>query len=135
MTNEQRRLRVLLSKWSLDAHDRGVRTVARCLRDLGAEVIFTRFEVPAELVRAAQDEDVDVVGVSCSMGEHRQFAPELIRLMREKEMARVPLIIGGSIPSEDKKELLSLGVSAVFGAGSSISDICDYMRSLPVAGA
>lgn len=130
MGTKAQRLRVLLCKWAMDAHDRGVRTVARSLMDAGVEVIFTRFELPAEVVRTAQDEDVDVIGVSCSMGEHCYFAPEILRLMREKGMGQVPLVFGGVIPLEDKEELLRLGVRAVFGPGSSVKAVCEYVSGL-----
>ncbi len=127
---DEKKIRILLSKWIMDAHDRGVRTVAKTLADAGLEVVFTRFETPIEAVKAAQDEDVDIVGISCSMGGHKYFASEIMKLMEERNMGNIPVIFGGIIPPKDKKELLELGVESVFGPGTSLAEISAYVETL-----
>jgi methylmalonyl-CoA mutase C-terminal domain/subunit len=129
-TMDKLKKRILLCKWALDAHDRGVKTIAKVLVGAGYEVIFTRFEAPLEAVKTAEDEDVDVIGVSCSMGEHRYFAPEILRLLEDRKMADIPLIFGGVIPPKDAKDLFRLGVSAVFGPGTSLEEVSRYITGL-----
>ena len=123
-------MRILLCKWALDAHDRGVRTVAKALADSGLEVIFIRFEMPVEAVSAAVDEDVDLIGVSCSMGEHKYFAAEMLKFMKERNIGDIPLIFGGVIPPKDSRELLKLGVRAAFGPGTSLAEISRYITAI-----
>ena len=130
METDKKTVKILLCKWAMDAHDRGVKTIARTLRDAGLEVVFTRFELPAEAVRAAEEEDVDIIGVSSSMGEHKYFASEILRLLDERNMGEVSLIFGGVVPPNDAKELLKQGVKAVFGPGASIQEILKYINGL-----
>ena len=123
--------RILLTKSALDAHDRGVRTIARALRDAGLEVVFTRFELPEEIIKPAQEEDVDLVGISSSMGEHRYIVPRVTELLKERGLDHIGVIVGGIIPEEDIPELLAQGVGRVFGPGTSTQEVVDYLRALP----
>ncbi|MEW6614520.1 MAG: cobalamin-dependent protein [Thermodesulfobacteriota bacterium] len=125
-------MKILLGKWAMDAHDRGVKTIAHTLRDAGFEVVFTRFEFPSEAVRAAEEEDVDIIGISCSMGEHSYFASEILRLMGDRKMKGIPLIFGGVISPNDSRELLCLGVKAVFGPGTSLQEVSKHIHDMKV---
>src|SRR5438045_3984838 len=109
-----RKLRVLLAKVGLDGHDRGVQVVARALRDAGMEVIYTGlWQSPAEVARAAADEDVNAIGVSLLSGAHGTLVPQLLEAMRAEGLADVPLILGGIIPAGDILGLLESGVARV----------------------
>ena len=122
-----KRKRVLLTKSRLDAHDRGVRYVARELARAGLEVIFTRYALAEEIVSMAVQEDVDVIGVSSSTGGHLHVA-ETIRLGLEKDgIDDVKVFFGGIIPDLDVPQMIEEGVSAVFGPGSSIVEILELM--------
>jgi methylmalonyl-CoA mutase C-terminal domain/subunit len=119
----QKKIRVLLTKSRMDAHDRGIRYVAKELSNAGMEVIFTRYGLPEEIVRTAIQESSDVIGVSCSTGGHL-YAAEVIQNGFEKEGVHgIKLIFGGVIPESDLPEMKSRGVAAIFGPGSSIKEI------------
>lgn len=124
-----KKIRILLTKSAMDAHDRGVRTVARALRDAGMEVIFTRFELPEDIVKPAQEEDVDAIGISSSNSAHNYFASEVMELLRQRSMGHIPVILGGIIPEEDIPGLKRLGIKGIFGPGTSISQIADFIYS------
>ena len=111
-------VRVLLAKPSLDCHDRGVRYVARKMRDAGLEVIFTNFLLPSEIVDTAIEEDVQVVGISSSSGGHMPVFEDLIAGLKANGLDDVLLIAGGVIPKEDQDSLKKWGVRAVFGPGA-----------------
>ncbi len=113
------RIRVLLAKPTHDVHDRGVRLVARKMRDAGFDVIFSNFLLPNEIIGAALQEDVDVVGVSCSAGGHMPVFEDLVAAFAENGMEDVLLIGGGVIPDDDVAELAKMGVKSVFGPGAS----------------
>lgn len=107
--------RILLAKIGLDGHDRGVKVVARALRDAGMEVIYTGlWQTPDAVVRAACDEDVDVVGVSMLSAAHMTLVPPLLEGLRSEGRYPIPLIVGGIVPDDDTKALLDMGVAAVF---------------------
>ena len=107
-------IRVLIAKVGLDGHDRGVKIVARCLRDAGMEVIYTGLHrTPEEVVTAAIQEDVDVLGISLLSGAHMTIFPKLIELLRESRADDIILVGGGVIPDEDAAELTRMGVAAV----------------------
>lgn len=109
-------IRVLLAKVGLDGHDRGVKVVARALRDGGMEVVYTGLHRrPAEVIEAALQEDVDVVGVSILSGAHLTLLPKIAALMSERGMVDVALVVGGVIPDEDLPALRELGVSEIVG--------------------
>jgi methylmalonyl-CoA mutase C-terminal domain/subunit len=123
-------IRVLVAKVGLDGHDRGARVIASALRDAGMEVIYTGLRKTPELVvRAALQEDVDVVGVSILSGAHLTLLPKLRRLMDDEGLSDVPLVAGGVIPDSDIEELKHRGVAAVFTPGTRLDDIVSYIRA------
>jgi len=124
-----RRIRVLVAKLGLDAHDRGAKVVARAYRDAGFEVIYTGlYQRPEAVAAAAIQEDVDVVAVSSLAGAHGVLIPELIRLLREQGVDDVLILAGGIIPDDEVPALLEAGVSRVFGPGSDLEEIIEYTR-------
>jgi len=125
-----RRIRVLLAKSGLDGHDRGVKVLMMGLRDEGMEVIYTGLrQTPEQIVATALEEDVDVLGLSSLSGGHNIFFPKMIDMLREKGMDNVLIIGGGIIPEEDVQFLKKKGVSTIFGPGTSIKKIADYIRN------
>ena len=130
MVNKSRPIRVLVAKPGLDGHDRGAKVIARALRDSGMEVIYTGIrQTPQMIVQAAAQEDVDVVGISILSGAHLEILPEIVRLLREEAMDDVLVVVGGIIPEADRQTLLDLGVSRVFGPGTSTGSIVDFIVS------
>ncbi len=124
-----RRIRVLIAKPGLDGHDRGAKIITRALRDAGMEVIYTGLrQTPAMIVNAALQEDVDVVGLSVLSGAHMDLFREVLRLMREQGLDNVVLFGGGIIPPEDATALQAEGVARIFGPGSSLAEIVDFVR-------
>ncbi len=121
-------IRVLLAKPTLDAHDRGVRLVAKKMRDAGLEVVFTNFLLPAEVVQAAVDEDVHVVGISTSSGGHLPVFRDVIDGLAAQDRGDALVIGGGVIPPRDEATLLSWGVEAVFGPGTSADDTIELIK-------
>ena len=122
-------IKVLIAKPGLDGHDRGARVLTLGLRDEGMEVIYTGMrQSPEQIVQAALQENVDVVGLSCLSGAHTYAFPQVVRLLKEKEMGSVLVIGGGIIPTEDIPPLQDSGIKAIFGPGSSIKKIADYIR-------
>ncbi len=122
-------IRVLLAKPGLDGHDRGVKVIARALRDAGMEVIYTGLrQTPEQIVNAALQEDVNIVGLSILSGAHMTIFPRVMELMREKGMNDVLLFGGGIIPEDDIPKLKQAGVSAVFLPGASTEDIIKFIR-------
>src|ERR1700716_3277361 len=110
-----RRARVLVGKVGLDGHDRGVKVVARILRDAGMEVVYTGLHrTPEQIVSAAVQEDVDVVGISILYGAHMTLLPKVIDLLRKQGAGDIAVVVGGVIPDEDIPELQKMGVAAVF---------------------
>ena len=127
------RIRVLVAKAGLDGHDRGVKAIARALRDAGMEVVYTGLrQTPEMIVNAALQEDVQVVGLSILSGAHRAIVPRVMELLREKHMEDVLVVVGGTIPDADAAELKKNGVAAVFQPGSSLDAIVDLIRSSAV---
>lgn len=126
---QESKIRVLIAKPGLDGHDRGAKVVARALRDAGMEVIYTGLrQTPEMVVEAALQEDVDIIGLSILSGAHMALAPRILALMQENEMQDVPMFIGGIIPNEDIPRLKEMGVSAVFGPGTSTEEIISCIR-------
>src|SRR5262245_63972938 len=110
-----RPIRVLVAKVGLDGHDRGAKVVARALRDAGMEVIYTGLHrTPEEVVAAAVQEDVDVLGVSILSGAHMTLLPRIVELLRSSDAADVLLVAGGVIPDEDVPALREAGVAELF---------------------
>ncbi len=126
---EEKRIRVLMAKPGLDGHDRGAKVVALGLRDEGMEVIYTGLRQTAEsIVEAAIQEGVDVVGLSSLSGAHNYLFPRVVELLKEKGADHILVIGGGIIPEEDIPFLTEKGVSAVFGPGTPINVIADYIK-------
>lgn len=124
-------VRVLIAKPGLDGHDRGAKVIARALRDAGFEVIYTGLrQTPEMIAEAALQEDVDVVGLSILSGAHMALVPRIREVMDANELSDVPLILGGIIPDEDKSQLAQMGVSAIFGPGTSTEDIVTQIRDI-----
>jgi LAO/AO transport system ATPase len=132
MNERQTPQRVLLAKVGLDGHDRGIKVVARGLRDAGFHVIYSGLWQKIESVaEAAQDEDVDWLGISILNGAHMTLIPQVIDELRRCDLTRVRVIVGGIMPPPDQEKLKQLGVVACFGAGSSIESIVDFMTIKP----
>jgi len=125
---EERPLRVLLAKVGLDGHDRGLRVVARILRDAGFEVIFAGLrQTPEMIVAAATQEDVDVVGVSMHNGAHLTLAPAVVEALRRAGL-ETPVVVGGIVPDVDLGAMKAAGVSAVLGPGTSNDEVVAAVR-------
>lgn len=123
------KIRVLLAKPGLDGHDRGVKVIARALRDAGMEVIYTGLrQTPEQIVNAALQEDVDMIGLSILSGAHMTIFPRIMDLMREKGMSDVTLFGGGIIPEDDIPRLKSIGVGEIFLPGTSTEEIIKYIN-------
>ncbi len=126
---ERKRIKVLIAKPGLDGHDRGAKVVAYGLRDEGAEVIYTGLrQTPENIAEAAVQEDVDVVGLSSLSGAHNYLFPRVVELLKEKGADHILVIGGGMIPEEDIPSLTEKGISAVFGPGSTIKAIADFIK-------
>jgi len=129
--NKEQKVRVLIAKVGLDGHDVGARIVALGLRDAGMEVIYTGLRrTPEQVVRAAIEEDVDVIGVSILSGSHLVHLSKIRRLLDEQGAADIRLVAGGVIPPEDIPALEQAGVSRVFVSGTHVSEIADYIDNL-----
>ena len=122
-------IRVLVAKPGLDGHDRGAKVIARALRDAGMEVIYTGIrQTPQMIVEAASQEDVAVIGLSILSGAHLEIFPEIMSRLRDKEMEDVIVVAGGIIPENDRQHLREMGISAVFGPGTSTGEIVEFIR-------
>jgi methylmalonyl-CoA mutase, C-terminal domain len=127
MTEE--RIRVLLAKPGLDGHDRGVKVIARALRDAGMEVIYTGLrQTPEMVVSAAVQEDVDAIGLSILSGAHMTLFPRVVELARQAGIDDVIIFGGGIIPDEDIPRLKELGVTEVFTPGTRMDEIIEFIR-------
>src|SRR5436309_880217 len=125
----ERKIRVLIAKPGLDGHDRGAKVIARALRDSGMEVIYTGLrQTPEQVVAAAVQEDVDVIGLSILSGAHMHLLPRVLELLRERGVDDVLVFAGGIIPADDVKRLKELGIAEIFPPGSSTHDIVSYVR-------
>jgi methylmalonyl-CoA mutase C-terminal domain/subunit len=126
-----KRIRVLLSKSDMDAHEIGIRYVARILRDNGFEAILTRYRVIDEVVKMALEEYVDVIGLSFYGSGLMYDVPRLMNLLKEKGLNDIPVIIGGTISEEERKKLFEIGVKEVFTPGrKTTSDIVEFIKSV-----
>lgn len=131
MRKVTRKIRVLLAKPGLDGHDRGVKVVARALRDAGMEVIYTGLhKSPEQIVEAALQEDVDVIGLSSLSGSHMALFPQIIELLKQNDMINDTLVIaGGIIPDVDLPTLNEIGIKGIFGPGTDTTDIVNFIRA------
>lgn len=126
----QKKIRVLVGKPGLDGHDRGAKVIASALRDAGFEVIYSGLhQTPEMIVEAALQEDVDVIGVSLLSGAHMTLIPRIMDLMKTNKMDDVLLLAGGTIPPEEARELVKLGVAKVFGPGTDTRNIIEFIRN------
>jgi len=125
-----RRVRVLIAKPGLDGHDRGAKVVARALRDAGMEVVYTGLrQSPEQIVAAAAQEDVDIVGLSILSGAHLPICRRVVELLREKGLSGVQVFVGGIIPAQDISELKGIGIAEVFLPGASLEDVVRLARN------
>src|SRR5215470_6779453 len=122
-------LRIVLAKIGLDGHDRGVKVVARALRDAGFHVIYAGlWQTPEAVVRAVADEDAGWLGLSLLSGAHMTLVPRVMQLLREAGLAHVGVMVGGIIPESDIPKLHALGVARVFGPGTALDDIVAFLQ-------
>ena len=125
-----RKIRILLAKAGLDGHDRGVKVIARALRDSGMEVIYTGLRQSTDaIVLSAVQEDVDVVAVSILSGAHMTLLPKIWKGLKQYGKTDVLLTGGGIIPAEDQARLRKLGIGRMFGPGDSTKEIVGYIRA------
>jgi len=124
-----KKIRVVVSKVGLDGHDRGAKVISSLLREAGMEVIYLgMYQMPSDIIRAAIDEDVDVIGVSYLSGEHLVYTPQIVDEMKKANLNHVLLVAGGVIPVEDIPTLKKMGVHEVFVAGSLTEPIVSFIR-------
>lgn len=127
--SEQPPLRIVMAKVGLDGHDRGVKVVSRALRDAGFHVIYPGlWQAPEAVVRTVADEDADWLGISLLSGTHMTLVPKLIELLRGAGLDHVGVLVGGIIPEADIPKLQALGVSRVFGPGTPMDEIIQFLR-------
>jgi methylmalonyl-CoA mutase C-terminal domain/subunit len=126
----ERKIRVVIAKPGLDGHDRGAKIIARALRDAGMEVVYTGLhQTPEQIVETAIQEDADAVGVSILSGAHMTLIPRILDLLRENGAEDVVVVVGGTIPTDDARELKEQGVAEVFTPGAPTSEIVDFLRA------
>ena len=125
-----RPIRCLIAKVGLDGHDRGAHVIARAFRDAGFEVVYSGLHrAPEEIVQAAVQEDVDVLGISILSGAHNTLVPRVVEGLEEYgAFADTLLIVGGIVPEEDREDLREMGVAAVFGPGTPMQETVDFVR-------
>lgn len=124
-----RKIRVLVGKVGLDGHEVGARVVASALRDAGMEVIYTGLrQTPEKIVRAAIDEDADVIGISILSGAHMPLISRILELLRENGTSEIMVICGGVIPKSDCEELKRRGVAEIFLSGTATSTIVSFVK-------
>ncbi len=129
--SSNQKIRVLLAKPGLDGHDRGVKVVARAIRDAGMEVIYSGLhKSPEQIIEAALQEDVDVIGLSSLSGAHMALFSRIMELLEEHEMVDDTLVIaGGIIPDEDNSKLKKIGIEGIFGPGTDTETIVNFIRN------
>jgi methylmalonyl-CoA mutase C-terminal domain/subunit len=126
----ERKIRVLLAKPGLDGHDRGVKVIAAAMRDAGFEVIYAGLrQTPQMIVRAAVDEDVDAIGLSILSGAHMTLFPRVRELLVQEGAGEILLTGGGIISDEDMQKLSDSGIGRLFGPGTPLSEIIEYVKT------
>jgi methylmalonyl-CoA mutase C-terminal domain/subunit len=124
------KIKVIISKVGLDGHDRGAKVVAFLLREAGMEVVYLgMYQTPESIIKAAIDEDADVIGLSYLSGEHLVFTPLIVKEMKEKGLDDVLFVAGGSFPPEDIPMMRAMGIDEVFRGGSLTEDFVSYIRN------
>ncbi len=127
---QRKKIRVLIAKPGLDGHDRGASVVAQGLRDAGMEVIYLGLRVtPEQIAEAVIQEDADVVGLSCLSGAHMVLFPKTVRLVREKTDKDILFMGGGIIPKKDVPKLRESGIAQIFGPGTPIAEIVNFIKN------
>ena len=123
-------LRIILAKVGLDGHDRGIKVVTRALRDAGFHVIYPGlWQSPEAVIRTVADEDADWLGISLLSGTHMTLVPRILELLAAAGLRHVGVLVGGIIPEADVPKLIELGVARVFGPGTPLSEIVDFLRA------
>ena len=131
MTTVTTPIRVLVGKVGLDGHDRGVKLVARALRDAGMEVVYTGLhQTPEQVVNIAIQEDVQAIGLSMLSGAHTYLLTRILELLKEKQAKDIVVFGGGIIPNEDIPKLLTAGIQVLFLPGTSMKDIVVFVKGL-----
>jgi methylmalonyl-CoA mutase cobalamin-binding domain/chain len=129
MPDPNARIRVVMAKVGLDGHDRGIKVVARALRDAGMHVIYSGlWQSPEAVIRTVADEDADWLGISLLSGAHLTLVPRIMQLLKEAGLEHVGVLIGGIIPEAEVAQLLKMGVARVFGPGSPLPEIVEFLR-------
>jgi methylmalonyl-CoA mutase, C-terminal domain len=124
-----RTIRVVIAKPGLDGHDRGAKVIARALRDAGMEVIYTGLrQTPEKIVAAALQEDADVIGLSILSGAHMHICPQVMKLLKERGLDHVKVIVGGIIPDVDREKLTGMGIAGIFLPGTPMQTIVDFIN-------
>lgn len=123
----QMKLKLLMCVSEIDGHDRGPRYVTHSLRDAGIEVIYIRYKIIEQVVGAAMQEDVDIIGISSYTGGHITTIADLMKLLKARGLDHILVLLGGIIPNADRRILKERGVGEIFGPGTSIDNITDYI--------
>ena len=124
----ERKIRILIAKPGLDGHDRGARIIARAFRDAGYEVVYTGLhQTPEEIVHAAIQEDVDMIGLSSLAGAHGYLFPRVVELLKENNAADIAVCGGGIVPEEDIPRMKELGIRAIFTPGTPLTEIVAWV--------
>ncbi len=127
---KERKLRILVAKPGLDGHDRGARIIARAFRDAGFEVIYTGcHQTPEQIVNAASQEDVDLIGLSILSGAHTYSFPRVLDLLKESNAEDISVIGGGIFPLDDIARLKEIGMKEIFEPGAKLKDIIEWVRA------
>lgn len=125
----ERKIRVVVAKPGLDSHDRGAKIIARALRDAGMEVVYTGLQqTPEQIAETALQEDADVIALSILSGAHMTLFPRIMGLLKQKGLDDVLVVAGGTIPQEDVPTLKEIGIAEVFGPGTSMDTIVNFVR-------
>ena len=126
-----KKIKAIVTKVGLDSHERGARLVSAALRDAGMEVIYLgSFQTPEGIIQTALQEDVDLIGVSCHCGEHLTLMPVIMDLLKANNIPDVPVILGGVIPSEEVDDLKKIGVKEVFGYGTTMEQVVEFVKQI-----
>ena len=123
----KKKIRIVIARLGIDSHWRGSIVVARALRDAGMEVIYLGNQMPEAIAQTAVQEDADLVGLSTLSGNHLVLAPEVVRQLRKRGMEKAAVILGGAIPPGDIPKLKEAGIGEVFGPGTPLKRIVDYI--------
>ena len=129
----KKRIRILIARLGMDAHWRGSIVVARALRDAGMEVIYIGNQMPQNIVETAIQEDADIIGLSTLSGNHMILAPDVVTALREKGLEEKVVLLGGTIPPDDIPKLKEVGIKEVFGPGTSLKEIIQFVSGVGVS--